>query len=91
MISLLGCALVETTEVLRFRPGSLRAVAHDMAGAVRAVELEDHSFFIATLFQPERTALKGQMPPLAHALVLAAMAHAAKPGAAAASPLRARR
>ena len=57
--------------------GSLCAVAHDTAGAIRAVELDNHPFFVATLFQPERAALKGRLPPLAKALVLAAAAHAA--------------
>lgn len=52
--------------------GVLRATAHDATGAVRAVELESHPFFIATLFQPERMAFKGQLPPLVKAFVQAA-------------------
>lgn len=83
-----GLNAVWETELLS---GSLRAVAHDTAGAIRAVELEDHPFFIATLFQPERAALKGDLPPLARALVFATTAHAAKPGAAAAAARWARR
>ena len=55
-------------ELLR---GPLRAVAHDLTGEVRAVELTDHPFFVATLFQPERAALKGQLPPLVTAFVQA--------------------
>ena len=51
--------------------GPLRASAHDDAGEVRAVELDDHPFFVGTLFQPERAALKGQLPPLAVAFVRA--------------------
>jgi CTP synthase (UTP-ammonia lyase) len=111
VIAPLSCALVETSNVVRFRPSSriaaiygckeategyrcsfglnaefeaellsksLRPVAHDAAGAVRAVELADHPFFIATLFQPERAALQGQLPPLAKAFVLASAAHAAQ-------------
>lgn len=45
--------------------------AHDSAGDLRAVELLDHPFFVATLFQPERAALKGVTPPLAMALLKA--------------------
>ncbi|WP_339430909.1 MULTISPECIES: CTP synthase C-terminal region-related (seleno)protein [unclassified Pseudomonas] len=47
----------------------LQAVGHDSAGDLRAFELKDHRFFVATLFQPERAALKGQMPPLVRAFV----------------------
>ncbi|QAY87669.1 CTP synthase C-terminal region-related (seleno)protein [Pseudomonas arsenicoxydans] len=47
----------------------LRAVGHDAAGDLRAVELNGHPFFIATLFQPERAALKGMQPPLVRALI----------------------
>jgi CTP synthase (UTP-ammonia lyase) len=58
--------------------GPLRAGAHDTTGEVRAVELDDHPFFLATLFQPERAALKGQLPPLVEAFVRASAAHAAQ-------------
>lgn len=51
--------------------GPLRATAHDEAGDVRAVELNDHPFFVATLFQPERAALKGAKAPLVVAFVSA--------------------
>ncbi|PRA25020.1 CTP synthase C-terminal region-related (seleno)protein [Pseudomonas poae] len=51
--------------------GDLIAGGHDVAGDLRAVELLDHPFFVATLFQPERTALKGITPPLALALLKA--------------------
>ncbi|MBN3864558.1 CTP synthase [Pseudomonas frederiksbergensis] len=47
----------------------LHAVGHDSAGDLRAVELMDHPFFVATLFQPERAALKGILPPLVRALI----------------------
>jgi CTP synthase (UTP-ammonia lyase) len=47
----------------------LRAVGHDSAGNLRAVELRGHPFFVATLFQPERAALKGIPPPLVRALI----------------------
>ncbi|RMT98593.1 hypothetical protein ALP39_03010 [Pseudomonas marginalis pv. marginalis] len=49
----------------------LIASGHDSAGDLRAVELLDHPFFVATLFQPERAALKGITPPLALALLKA--------------------
>ncbi len=51
--------------------GPLRASADDDTGEVRAVELDDHPFFVATLFQPERAALKGESPPLVLAFVSA--------------------
>ncbi|KTC45773.1 hypothetical protein AO262_21430, partial [Pseudomonas fluorescens ABAC62] len=40
----------------------LIAGGHDAMGDLRAVELLDHPFFVATLFQPERAALKGIAP-----------------------------
>jgi CTP synthase (UTP-ammonia lyase) len=52
--------------------GPLRVSARDETGEVRAVELAGHPFFVATLFQPERAALRGVVPPLALALVAAA-------------------
>jgi CTP synthase (UTP-ammonia lyase) len=54
--------------------GPLRAVAGDETGEVRAVELDDHPFFVATLFQPERAALVGRTPPLVAAFVHACAA-----------------
>lgn len=51
--------------------GPLRANAFDTAGEVRAVELDAHPFFIGTLFQPERAALTGKLPPLVEAFVRA--------------------
>lgn len=51
--------------------GPLRLSAADRAGEVRAVELEGHPFFAATLFQPERAALAGKIPPLVAAFVQA--------------------
>jgi len=47
----------------------LTAVGHDSIGDLRAVELQGHPFFVATLFQPERAALKGTLPPLVRALI----------------------
>ncbi len=51
--------------------GPLRVSAEDAAGEVRAVELDDHPFFVATLFQPERAALANRLPPLVRAFVQA--------------------
>ena len=51
--------------------GSLRPTAHDLAGEVRAVELAGHPFFVATLFQPERAALRGEVPPVVASFVAA--------------------
>lgn len=47
----------------------LQPVGHDAAQGLRAIELEGHPFFVATLFQPERAALQGVLPPLVRALV----------------------
>ena len=49
--------------------GSMRVGARSQSGEVRALELADHPFFVATLFQPERAALKGVLPPLVRTLV----------------------
>jgi CTP synthase (UTP-ammonia lyase) len=51
--------------------GPLRASAHDETGDVRAVELDAHPFFVGTLFQPERAALRGIVPPLVPGFVRA--------------------
>lgn len=47
----------------------LRVSGHDSGGEPRAIELHGHPFFVATLFQPERAALRGQLPPLVAAFV----------------------
>lgn len=44
--------------------GPLHATGWDEDGEVRVVELAGAGFFVATLFQPERIALEGQIPPL---------------------------
>jgi CTP synthase (UTP-ammonia lyase) len=105
VITPLTCALVEKTDTIRFRQGSilaaaygcleategyhcnyginpafssaivsgpLRVSAEDGGGDVRAVELDGHPFFVATLFQPERAALIGKTPPVVAAFVRAA-------------------
>ena len=55
----------------RLKTGPLRIAARDDEGSVRAVELAYHPFFIGTLFQPERAALRGELPPLVRAFVAA--------------------
>jgi CTP synthase (UTP-ammonia lyase) len=55
----------------------MRIGAEDRDGEIRAVELDDHPFFVATLFQPERAALQGRVPPLVAAFVRACAARAA--------------
>lgn len=52
--------------------GPLRVSARDAAGEVRALELDSHPFFVATLFQPERAALEGRVPPIVAAFVAVA-------------------
>ncbi|QBC43087.1 CTP synthase C-terminal region-related (seleno)protein [Iodobacter fluviatilis] len=49
--------------------GPLRATAIDEAGDIRGIELDNHPFFVATLFQPERKALTGLCPPLVKAFL----------------------
>jgi len=49
-----------------------RVAATGAGGEIRARELSDHPFFVATLFQPERAALRNQVPPLVAAFVRAA-------------------
>jgi CTP synthase (UTP-ammonia lyase) len=51
--------------------GPLKASGYDDDNEVRAMELDGHPFFVATLFQPERAALEGRTPPLVKAFVLA--------------------
>ncbi len=59
-----------------FEDSALRIVGHDEAGEPRVIELQEHPFFVATLFQPERAALRGQIHPLINGFVAAAVANA---------------
>ena len=63
----------------RLVKGSLRASAHDHQGDVRAVELKAHPFFVATLFQPERRALRGEANALVDAFVAAGVVRHTSP------------
>jgi len=56
----------------RLEDGPLRLTAWDDEDDVRGVELSSHPFFVATLFQPERAALKGRTPPIVAAWLKAA-------------------
>jgi CTP synthase (UTP-ammonia lyase) len=49
--------------------GSLRLAATDENGDVRGLELEGHPFYVITLFQPERAALRGVLPPIVASFV----------------------
>jgi CTP synthase (UTP-ammonia lyase) len=48
----------------RLDEAPLRVTAWDDEGDVRGFELDGHPFFVATLFQPERAALRGRVPPI---------------------------
>jgi CTP synthase (UTP-ammonia lyase) len=55
----------------------LEVVAWDADGEPRAVVLHGHPFFVATLFQPERSALQGTPHPIIEAFARSAIRHAA--------------
>ncbi len=59
--------------------GDLRVAARDPEGEIRGLELTGHPFFVLTLFQPERAALRGVLPPIVSAFVAAC--HAGSGGA----------
>jgi len=60
-------------EALLFN-GKFGVTGRDNAGQVRAGELQGHRFFVGTLFQPERRAVKGETPPIVREFVRAATA-----------------
>jgi CTP synthase (UTP-ammonia lyase) len=55
----------------RFEAAGLHFTGFDRDGQIRACELTSHPFFIGTLFQPERSALRGARHPLVEAFVSA--------------------
>ena len=57
------------------RHESFRFSGRDRAGEPQVVELADHPFFIATLFQPERSALRARVHPLVTAYLQAILKH----------------
>lgn len=58
--------------------GGMSVTGADEEGGVRAVELPGHPFFVATLFQPERSACGGRPHPLVRAFVRAAAGRAGR-------------
>jgi CTP synthase (UTP-ammonia lyase) len=57
----------------RIAAGGLRVTAIDSLDEVRGLELDEHPFFVMTLFQPERAALREECPPLVAAFVKACL------------------
>jgi CTP synthase (UTP-ammonia lyase) len=55
-----------------FQGTALRVSAEDPDGEARAVELDGHPFFVATMFQPERAGLEGRAHPIVAGFVTAA-------------------
>jgi CTP synthase (UTP-ammonia lyase) len=55
----------------RLEAAGLRFTGFDPAGDIRAAELPAHPFYIGTLFQPERSGLRGEQHPLVQAFVRA--------------------
>ncbi len=47
-----------------FEGSQMQVAARDPDGAIRAMALEGHPFFVGTAFQPERAALDGQRHPI---------------------------
>jgi len=64
--------------VPRLVAGGMRIGVTGPAGEARALELPAHPFFFLTLFQPERSALAGNIHPLVKTLVAAASAPEAR-------------
>ena len=58
----------------------LEVVARGENDEVRAVELREHPFFVCTLFQPERHAMRGELHPLVGAFFESALARRAALG-----------
>ncbi len=56
-----------------FEGSSLHITATDENGSARIVELDEHPFFVGTLFQPERSAFKQGRHPLIAAFVQAVL------------------
>jgi CTP synthase (UTP-ammonia lyase) len=56
-----------------FEHAGLRLTAFDENGDLRAVELPDHRFFLATLFQPQLSSAEGRPHPLIAEFLAAAI------------------
>ncbi|HVO72609.1 MAG TPA: CTP synthase [Ignavibacteriaceae bacterium] len=55
------------------RKSNLKISGKDKEGDIRVLELQNHPFFVLTLFQPERAGLRGEEHPLITAFVSAAI------------------
>lgn len=62
-----------------FDESRFRVAGRDPDGAVRAMALEGHPFFLGTAFQPERAALKGRRHPVVSGFVQAVAKRAGQP------------
>jgi len=72
------CAYGIAAEYLdQLRAGGLRFTGFDDDGEVRVLELADHPFFLATLFQPELAADTTRVHPVIRAFATAAVSRAA--------------
>ena len=69
---------VSETYVPQFVKGGWKIGVLGPNGEARGLELDSHPFFLATLYQPERSALSGKRHPLVQAFVTAAATYAAK-------------
>ncbi|MBX6389234.1 MAG: hypothetical protein IRZ08_09600 [Frankia sp.] len=72
----------------RLRAAGLRFTGTSDDGEVRVVELADHPFFLATLFQPELVADPSRVHPVIRGFATAAVARAAQRRAAARGGVR---
>lgn len=63
-----------------FEKGEMKITGADTNGEPRVVELSSHPFFVATLFQPERSALSGKTHPLILAYTQAAKSFQSQAG-----------
>ncbi|GAA4655937.1 CTP synthase [Streptomyces chumphonensis] len=60
--------------------GAMEFVAWDADGAPRALEVKEHPFFVASLFQPELSSTASSVHPVIARFLEAATRHAAKTG-----------
>lgn len=67
--------------VSRFEAAGVRIAGFGEGGDIRAIELPDHRFYLATLFHPQLESRPGRPSPLVLALLEAARVRRASPGA----------
>lgn len=63
----------------RLTTGHFKVAAYDASQAIRAMELVNHPFFVITLFQPERAALDGVLPPIVDSFIQSCVANSDEP------------